>query len=232
MRRSEKGATMRHTPTYLAALLLAIQIARVARFASGPMRAGALGAVFAVAIAAGVFVAAYWTRQSAARGETEDRRSIEARRWAMLTLALFVLVDGGLNLADVLATAWPDTLPLQIAAVVYGAFPTLASALLAALQGRVDRLPHVSKPGLLAALQKRLLAKLEAPEAEAEQTAAAQIAPPSVNGYHEFAKCTEPGCTWQSKRRFDTHDPADVVLMHRTLSGHMKAHAKKEEVRG
>jgi hypothetical protein len=187
---------MRHSLTYLAALLLAIQIVRVARFSWVDMRAGALGAVFAVAIAAGVFVAAYWTRQSASRGDAEDKRSQAARQWATGTLVLFVVVDGGLNFADVYSASWPATLPLQIAAGVYALFPTLASAALAALQGKVDRLPHVSKPsaiaGAWAAMWRRISKRLDT------ETTQAPAQPASNNGYHEAAVCGRCGLEWGS----------------------------------
>ena len=64
---------------------------------------------------------------------------IRVRTVAVVGLAFFVVIDGYFNIIEVLRTLLiPE---LYYPALVYGAFPTIAAALLAALQGYVDRLP-------------------------------------------------------------------------------------------
>jgi len=130
---------MRKLPTIMAAIFLAITLARVGQFSAEAMRAGALGWLFAGGLGVSVYTAAYWTRLSASRGDGEDRRSQAVRRSAYICLVLFVFVDGWFNLADVLRLVNdPDLYP---SAVIYGLFPTLAAGVLGWLQGNVDRLP-------------------------------------------------------------------------------------------
>jgi len=130
---------MRKAPTLLAAVFLAIQIARVGQFSADAMRAGILGWLFSVALALAVFASSYWTRLSATRGDVEDRRSQAVRRAAYICLGFFVCVDGWFNLAEVLRQVVDPA--LRVSAVIYGLFPTLAAGLLGWLQGNVDRLP-------------------------------------------------------------------------------------------
>jgi hypothetical protein len=133
---------MRKTPLYIAGILLVIQIARVAHFSETQMRAGALGWLFSMALAAGVFVCAYYTRQSITRKDgVTDGRDKAARQWAWASLILLVVADGFFNLADVLSTIDTTSALIVVSGCIYGAFPTLASAMLGALQGKIDRLP-------------------------------------------------------------------------------------------
>jgi hypothetical protein len=133
---------MRKTPLYIAGILLVIQIARVAHFSEIQMQAGALGWLFSMALATGVFACAYFTRQSITRKDgITDGRDKAARQWAWASLVLLVLADGYFNLADVLSTIDTTSALIVVSGCIYGAFPTLASAMLGALQGKVDRLP-------------------------------------------------------------------------------------------
>lgn len=135
---------MRRLPTVLAILFLAVQINRVASF-SGTLGAGLIFAwIFSVGLALGVFVSAYWTRESITikDGKNEDRRAANVRKNANLWLVVFVIADGLFNLADVLNHVPPGSgLVTIIAAWIYGLFPTIATAGLGKLQGLIDRLP-------------------------------------------------------------------------------------------
>ncbi len=152
---------MRRAPTLLVGLFLAIQITRVAQFAADGMGAGILGWIFSAGLAFGVFVSSYWMRVSAGKadGSAEDIRSQRTRRSALVSLVLFVAVDGFFNVVEVLRTLTDKSLLLP--AVVYGVWPTLASGMLGWLQGNVDRLPHITKgPNLTVSLKKWFAAKL------------------------------------------------------------------------
>jgi hypothetical protein len=135
----------RRLPTILAAGFIVITLTRVAEFAATRMQAGWPGWVFSIGLGAGVYMAAYWTRDSITIREDgrEDRRSQNVKDWAWGALVLFVLADSLFNLAEV----WQSVKParedwLMIAAtVLYGLFPTVAAAILGALQGHIDRLP-------------------------------------------------------------------------------------------
>ena len=63
---------------------------------------------------------------------------------ALPALILFAVADGLFNLWDVQRVVKDPA--LQGAATIYGIFPTLAVALLGALQGFVDRIPTPPRP--------------------------------------------------------------------------------------
>lgn len=120
---------MKRLPLVLAALFLAITLARVAEFVSREMSAGFLGWVFAPALGAAVYTVAYYTRQQT------------TRKAAMVGLLFFVLVDAYMNFAEVWLTSSHDH-PLTIGgAVLYGVFPTAAVAILGWLQTSIGKLP-------------------------------------------------------------------------------------------
>jgi hypothetical protein len=102
--------------------------------------AGVLGWMFSVGMGVAVFVTSYYSRVAiSAKDGKEDKRSIRVRTIAMTGLLFFVVIDGYFNVVEVLRTLLiPD---LYYPALVYGAFPTVAAALLGILQGYVDRLP-------------------------------------------------------------------------------------------
>lgn len=131
---------MKKLPLILAGGFLFITLARVAAFSANSMQAGFLGWIFATGLGLAVFVSAYFTRVSVTdKSGAEARRSRYARIIATVNLVLFVVVDGFFNLAEVLLNVTDPN--LQVAAWTYGIFPTVAAALLGALQGAVDRLP-------------------------------------------------------------------------------------------
>jgi hypothetical protein len=179
---------VRKLPTILATGFIAITLWRVGQFAAGRMGGGWPGWVFSVALGAGVYLSAYWTRDSITQREVtgkdgktvtrDDRRSVNVKGWAWLLLAFFVLADSLFNLAEVWFTVKPpggDWL-LIVATAVYGLFPTVAAAGLGALQGHIDRLPAApanAKTSIGLALRKRLVAWVE-PQA---QPTAQQVAP-------------------------------------------------------
>ncbi len=135
---------MKRLPTLLAAVFIVITLVRVASFSGVAMQAGWLGWVFSIGLGASVYLSAYWMRISAVnRNGEEDVRSIRVRKMAAPALVLFVVADGLFNLWDVLRVVKDPA--LQGAAYIYGAFPTLAVALLGALQGFVDRIPTPPK---------------------------------------------------------------------------------------
>lgn len=136
---------MKRLPTLLAAVFIVITLFRVASFSSDAMKAGWLGWVFSVGLGASVYLSAYWLRVSVtSRNGEEDKRSVRVRWMALPALILFAVADGLFNLWDVLRIVKEPA--LQTAAFIYGIFPTLAVALLGALQGFVDRIPTPPKP--------------------------------------------------------------------------------------
>lgn len=136
----------RKLPTVLAALFILLNFQRVNHLVSGPLKTGWLGLIFAAALTAGVFVAAYWTRVSAlnSRGE-EDYRSRNTRHAAWVILIALVLADGFFNLVEVLRVLDSGDPLIFTAAVIYGVFPTISAAAFGALQGFIDRLPMVHR---------------------------------------------------------------------------------------
>ncbi len=153
---------MRKAPTLLACLFLFITLTRVANFASVTMRAGWLGGPFSAGLGAAVLVAAYFSRVSAMRGDVEDKRSVIVREYATKLAVLFVILDGLLNAGDVYATVLHSN-PLEWAfAIAYAITPTLAVALFGAMQGKIDRLPHLpAKPNAVMRIVTAWLTRVE-----------------------------------------------------------------------
>lgn len=74
------------------------------------------------------------------------RVSDEARKEARFWLAIFVIIDGGLNLAETMSAVPAGVTTWQYGgAIVYGVFPTLAALGLGRLQAYIERIP--SAPG-------------------------------------------------------------------------------------
>lgn len=169
---------MRKLPMLLSAVFLAIQLRRVADFVANGLNAGQfLGWAFALGIGAGVFVSAYWTRQSVTRQDGEqDKRDRQARRSAWWSMVLFVILDGTFNLAETLRVLTDQSLYWY--AVIYGVSPTVIAAGLGSLQGRIDRLPvppRKSRSGnVLDAIARWLERSISAatPQEQAPQVAA------------------------------------------------------------
>lgn len=181
---------MRKSPTFLAAVFILITLVRVAEFSQNRMHAGWMGWAFSVAMGLGVFIFAWFTREHIILKEGEDRRSKTVQNWAWGGLIIFVMIDGLFNTAEVWLASNPTDLLMKITTAVYGAFPTLASAALGALQGHVDRLPvpPVSKNAIIPALRRMIASRINsliayAPDAEsvsAHPVAAAHPAPQAI----------------------------------------------------
>lgn len=125
---------MRRAPLLLAALFLAITLARVAAFTGETMGAGAIpGWLFAVGLGAGVFTAAFWLKVN----------GNGLRNSAFVCLLLFVGVDLVFNLTEVYrfmdkAGEWER---FKWQGALYGSFPTLAVFSLGWLSGWISKLP-------------------------------------------------------------------------------------------
>lgn len=120
---------MRRMPVLLSGLFLAITLARVAEFSSRRMAAGVLGWLFAIGLGVAVYTASYWTRTAT------------TRKQAMTALVFFVGVDAYFNFADVWLAADTSINLVAVGAVLYGLFPTLATALLGWMSGAIAKLP-------------------------------------------------------------------------------------------
>lgn len=164
--------TARKLPTLLALAFVSITLARVSHFADVHMHAGFLGSLFALCMGVSVFVVSMQTREhiTIKDGVKEDRRSRNARKIAWCVLVPLVLAEGLFNLADVLSELGAnEPVHIQIAAWVYGLFPTLIAAGLGMLQGFLDRLPtppvRTVQPfqKLIASVYARLMQAVEVP---------------------------------------------------------------------
>lgn len=132
---------MRRLPVFTAALFVVITLVRVAWFSQGSMKTGPLGWFFSIGLGAGVFVSAYWNRVSVIRDGQETPQSADLRKTARRVFILFILADGFFNLVESFQAVNPQTLLLAISTLIYGAFPTIATGALSAVQTRVDRIP-------------------------------------------------------------------------------------------
>ena len=146
---------MKRFPLLLGMLFITVTIRRVAHFAGGD----ALAWTFSIALAMSVYISAYLTGWAT------------TRRIAWVSLIFFASVDGFFNLAETLnwsvATGrWSTSVILwgqqqlfiyRFADVLYGAFPTLAAAMLGWLAMYSEKLIARSGGGLL----KRALHSLE-----------------------------------------------------------------------
>jgi len=135
---------MRKTPLYIAGIFLLVQVSGLAGYA---ISAGGMGDfrgwLFALALECGVFVAAYWTRQSVTRKDEKiDRRDQGARISALAVLIVFLIASGFLNTAKAIRDLPVDADALaRISAYVFGIIPSLFATVLGIMQGFVDRLP-------------------------------------------------------------------------------------------
>lgn len=166
---------MRKLPMVLAGAFIAITLFRVATFAAERMGGGWPGWVFSVGLGLGVYLSAYWTRDSVSRRELvkdgttilkDDRRNSIVKKWAWGLLLFFVIADSLFNLAEVWFTVDPPMTDwlLVIATAVYGLFPTMGAAGLGALQGHIDRLPIPpanTKTSIGLAMRKKLVAMID-----------------------------------------------------------------------
>ena len=134
---------MRHNPQRLAFFFILITITRVAMFVALGLNVGWFGYAFAIGLAAGVYVSAYFLRFK------------EAKWAAISTLAIFMLADLWFNEFENIRTVSTSQLisdnanfmnidantiryGMQFSALVFGAFPTVAAALLGWLQASAE----------------------------------------------------------------------------------------------
>jgi len=172
---------MRKLPAYLAFGFILITLFRVANFAWIRMHAGMLGVLFSIILGAGVFVSSYFTRDNMNRlqGGKLEAKDRNVKVWAWISLIFFVLVDMAFNMLEVWISVNPQIIDMQAAALLYGAFPTLAAGLFGALQGYVDRLPrnakpanHEKMPAISSAIRRLLLAWINTRTKEIKQAKA------------------------------------------------------------
>jgi hypothetical protein len=168
---------VRKAPTLLAFVFILITLVRVAEFSSIRMKAGWLGWAFSIGLGVGVYLSSYFTREHVSareteRGEKQDKRSVTVQRWSLVALIIFALIDGLFNVAEVWSAVDPQDMLMQIATGAYGAFPTLAAALLGALQGHIDRLPKPpaqTSGNVALAVRKWIVGKLELATPKAQE---------------------------------------------------------------
>lgn len=135
---------MRKLPQRLAMFFILITIARVAFFVVYGLQVGPLGYAFAIGLAAGVYVTAYFIQYP------------ETRFPAAIGLVFFLIADLWFNEFEMIRTlsevsvlsesanflsikAETLTHMVQFSALVFGAFPTIAAFLLGWLQGGADK---------------------------------------------------------------------------------------------
>jgi hypothetical protein len=151
---------LRKSPMILSGVFIFITLTRVAELADSGFQAGVLGWVFSIAMGVSVFVSSYYMRVAMIRkGGEEDRRSKLLRRTAAVAMVFFVVIDGVFNVVEVMRSL--DDSALYYPALIYGAFPTVAAALLGSLQGYVDRIPMPPPRGFWKGIQKRIIKILE-----------------------------------------------------------------------
>lgn len=219
---------MRRLPTFLAFGFIVITLFRVGTFAAEAMRAGVLGWIFSVFLGLAVYGFAYWTRVSAmARDGSEDLRSQMVRRMAWTGLILFILADGFFNVTEVWRSVNPATTWDQIASGIYGAFPTLAAALLGALQGFVDRIPKPpvsQKYSILAALRAKIVIVLGGYPQPAE------ISQPRPQVFAEISQVPQPAIAAKLPAKSYECQAAGCEYAtdnQRSYAAHMKKHHRE-----
>lgn len=145
---------MRKMPTVAVMVALVIQVGRVTDFGER-IGAGILAWVFAFFLAGSIYGLSYWDGRAkyTVTADPEDKRSYaaqlrvkrvsdDARKEARFWLVLFVLIDGGLNLAETMSAIPADVAGWHYyGAMVYGVFPTLAAFGLGRLQAYIERIP-------------------------------------------------------------------------------------------
>lgn len=165
---------MRKLPTILAFGFISITLWRVGQFADTRMYGGWPGWVFSIFIGMGVYLSAYYTRDSITIKDNgkEDKRSVNVKKWAWILLAFCVAGDGLFNMSEVWYTVKPakTDILLIVATAVFGLFPTLAAAGFGALQGHVDRLPQPPvKVSLWLSIRRRLAAAIDGTQQKAPE---------------------------------------------------------------
>jgi hypothetical protein len=155
---------MKKSPLALSAFFLAITVYRTAMFAADGLALDWLGMAFAVGIAVGVYVSAYFIRRR------------ETALWAWLALPAFMLVDLAFNMLEVVRTlSTANFVPndanflnmssadirfsMQWAGIAFGMFPTLATALLGLMQGGADKIDWTNRASFLWQIRMAIMAR-------------------------------------------------------------------------
>lgn len=143
---------MRKAPQFIATLFLIITLGRVADFVSNGLGDGGNGPFFSAALAVGVYVVSFFTRWKISRNA------------ARVGIIAFIGVDLLFNLMELTRTlsaknmivegsnflgmerATLETL-MQISALIYGAFPTLAIGIMGWLQSGADKIDELNQFG-------------------------------------------------------------------------------------
>lgn len=135
---------MRKSPQFFALFFILITVGRVAAFISLGLHIGAIGWLFAIGLTACVFVSAYFARYR------------ETKVAGIVSLLFFLTIDLWFNEFELIRTLSTRQLvppianfmeipqkklqyAMQFSALVFGAFPTIAAALLGWLQSGADR---------------------------------------------------------------------------------------------
>ena len=156
---------MRKSPYLLAIFFVAITISRVAYYASFGLRQSWLGDFFAIGLAAGVYVTAFYVGHNATKGR------------AIALLILFMAVDLFYNELELILTLSTGTLVapdsnflnmdagnirnlLQFSALIYGAFPTIAAGGLGWLQSGAERIAVLRSRSILPSFTVAIAAKV------------------------------------------------------------------------
>lgn len=151
---------MKKSPTLLAFFLILITFFRVSNFLSIGIRLGYLGTAFAFAVAAGVFVAGYFSA-------LKDI-SIVGRIIAIVLLLAFGVTDLFFNELEVIRSLAPETLIgngsnflsmdknsltalMHIGAVAWGALPTLLAGGLGLLAAQAEKVASLNKRSWISA---------------------------------------------------------------------------------
>jgi hypothetical protein len=155
---------MKKSPLALSAFFLAITVYRTAMFAADGLALDWLGTAFAIGIAVGVYVSAYFIRRK------------ETALWAWLALPAFMIVDLAFNMLEVVRTlSTANFVPndanflemnsadirfaMQWAGIAFGMFPTLATALLGLMQGGADRIDWTNRASIFWQIRMAIMAK-------------------------------------------------------------------------
>ena len=217
---------MRKLPTYLTAVILTCTVPRVADFGIVYMHAWPVIAwAFSLVIALGVWVSAYFTREHVT---SEDKKRLhqsdQVRNQARWWLLMFVLVDGGFNLLDVLLGMGSSPWYLWIGASAYGAFPTVASAALGSLQGAVDRLPAGAPHKYPMLVQIRQIIDRRMKDALKRPAKSAPAAEPILASSEPLFKCAR--CAYHT-------DPAESdYIQQKRIAGHISSHTRADARKG
>jgi hypothetical protein len=193
---------VRRLPVILAAAFLAITLARVATYTSREMAAGPLGWIYSVGLGLSVYAAAYWTRHQT------------TRKAALVALGFFIAVDCLFNFSEVWLTASLDQPITVVGAVVYGLFPTLATALLGWLQTSIAKLPPTKSEARINGAFSGWLARLFAEPAQPAKPEPLQVA--ASEPEPKPARCICEVCGYGAKST-------------NALNGHKRKHSQASE---